>query len=174
MNSKAFFRARCALVLLLAVSGLANCGGNSSTGQLPPPPPSNQVPTISLLAPSCAPAGEPLPLTVVGLNFVASSVVQWNGSDQPTTSNGSFNGLIAQISASDVASAGTAAVRVFNPGSGGGSSNSLTFTITTGAVDPQSIAVDPAGNFAYVMNGGCRAALVATCPCTRSTPRPEP
>jgi DNA-binding beta-propeller fold protein YncE len=46
-------------------------------------------------------------------------------------------------------------VTVFNPGPGGGLSNSLTFTITTGAVDPQSIAVDPTGKFAYVMNGGC-------------------
>jgi YVTN family beta-propeller protein len=31
----------------------------------------------------------------------------------------------------------------------------LTFTITPGAVDPLSIAVDPAGKFAYVLNGGC-------------------
>ena len=86
---------------------------------------------------------------------MAGSVVRWNGSDRPTTSNGSINGLIAQISASDIAAAGTAAVTVFNPGPGGGSSNSLTFTITPGAVDPQSIAVDPAGKFAYVANGGC-------------------
>jgi YVTN family beta-propeller protein len=81
--------------------------------------------------------------------------VRWNGSDRPTTSNGTFNGLIAQISASDIAAAGTAEVTVFNPAPGGGSSNSLTFTITTGGVDPQSIAVDPTGKFAYVMNGGC-------------------
>jgi YVTN family beta-propeller protein len=117
------------------------------------------VPTISLLAPSCAPPEEPVQLTVVGpnpgANFVAGSVVRWNGSDRPTTSNGSINGLIAQISASDVAAVGTAAVTVFNPGPGGGSSNSLTFTITTGAVDPQSIAVDPAGRFAYVASEGC-------------------
>jgi YVTN family beta-propeller protein len=115
----------------------------------------SSVPTIQVLFPSCAPAGEPIQLTVVGLNFVASSVVRWNGSDRPTTSNGSINGLIAQISASDVAAAGTAAVTVFNPGSGGGSSNASTFTITTGAVDPQSIAVDPAGKFAYVASEGC-------------------
>jgi YVTN family beta-propeller protein len=83
--------------------------------------------------------------------------VRWNGSDRPTTSNGSINGLIAQISASDVAAAGTAAVTVFNPGPGGGSSNASTFTITTGAVDPQSIAVDPAGKFAYVASEGCDA-----------------
>jgi YVTN family beta-propeller protein len=115
----------------------------------------NSVPTISLLGPSCAPAGEPVQLTVVGLNFVASSVVRWNGSDRPTTSNGSINGLIAQISASDVAAAGTAAVTVFNPEPDGGSSNTSTFTITSGAVDPQSIAVDPAGKFAYVASEGC-------------------
>jgi DNA-binding beta-propeller fold protein YncE len=120
------------------------------------------LPTIQVLSPNCAPAGEPLQLTVVGpnpgSNFVTSSVVRWNGSDQPTMSNGSVNGLVAQISASDVAAAGTAAVTVFNPGPGGGSSNELTFTITPGAVDPQSIAVDPTGKFAYVASEGCDAA----------------
>jgi 6-phosphogluconolactonase len=35
----------------------------------------------------------------------------------------------------------------------------LIFTITTGAVDPQSIAVDPAGKFAYVMNAGCNGGV---------------
>jgi YVTN family beta-propeller protein len=118
------------------------------------------VPTISVLAPNCIPAGEPsFQLLVVapypGSNFVASSIVRWNGSDRPTTSNGSVNGLTAQISASDIAAAGTAAVTVFNPGPGGGSSNALTFTITTGADYPQSIAVDPAGKFAYVASQGC-------------------
>src|SRR3984885_14994407 len=122
---------------------------------------SSSVPTISALFPSCAPAGEQLVdstdnlLTVVGTNFDPSSVVRWNGSDRPTTSNGSVNGLVAQISASDVATAGTAAVTVFNSGSGGGSSNPSTFTISTGAVDPQSIAMDPAGKFAYVASEGC-------------------
>ncbi len=121
----------------------------------------NPVPAISSLDPGCAIAGEQFvdsvnnQLTVVGSNFVAGSVVRWNGSDLPTTSNGSINGLTAQISAGDIAAAGTAAVTVFNPAPGGGSSNSLTFTITTGAVDPQSIAMDPAGKFAYVLNGGC-------------------
>ena len=117
------------------------------------------VPTIQVLDPSGVPAGEPsFQLLVVGpypgSNFVTGSVVRWNGSDRPTISNGSVNGLIAQISASDIAAAGTAAVTVFNPGHGGGSSNALTFTITTGSVDPQSIALDPTGKFAYVMDGG--------------------
>ena len=115
----------------------------------------NPVPTIDILYPSCAPAGEPVQLEVVGVNFVASSVVLWNGSDLPTTSNGTVNGLSAQISASDVAAAGTANVTVVNPAPGGGTSNTSPFTITTGAVGPQSIAVDPAGKFAYVASEGC-------------------
>ncbi len=119
----------------------------------------NPIPTIQVLFPNSIPAGEQsFQLEVVapypGSNFVTGSVVRWNGSDRPTISNGSVNGLIAQISASDIAAAGTAAVTVFNPGPGGGSSNALTFTITTGSVDPQSIALDPTGKFAYVMDGG--------------------
>jgi 6-phosphogluconolactonase len=245
MKTNAFCRAIYALFVLLAVSGLASCGGSSAKEQPPPPTPTittispssavaggaaftltingtnfvaasmvnfggsapantfvnstqltaaipassiasagplavtvtnpapeagtsnamnftvtssaGTVPMISVLAPSCAPAGEPLQLTVVGLNFMASSVVRWNGNDQPTTGNGSINGLIAQISASDVAAAGTAEVTVFNPGPGGGSSSASSFTITPGAVDPQSIAVDPAGKFAYVASSGCDA-----------------
>ena len=116
------------------------------------------VPTILALFPSSVPAGEPsFQLQVVGpnpgSNFLTGSVVRWNGSARPTTSD-AVNGLVAQISASDIAAAGTAAVTVFNPGAGGGSSNALTFTITTGSVDPQSIALDPTGKFAYVMDGG--------------------
>ena len=166
------------LATLISLS-LCACGGGgggatsqssinqpASSGSSP-----NPVPTISTLFPSCAPAGEQFidgvdnQLTVIGPyptpapGFVAGSVVRWNGSDRPTTSNGSVNGLTAQISASDIAAAGTAVVTVFNPAPGGGSSNSLTFTITTGAVDPQSIAVDPTGKFAYVMNGGCNGGV---------------
>jgi len=121
------------------------------------------VPTISSFYPNCAPAGERFvnsvnnQLTVSGGNFVASSVVRWNGADRPTTLDPNSEGeiLTAQISASDIAAAGTAEVTVFNPPPGGGSSKPLTFTITTGGVDPQSIAVDSAGKFAYVANAGC-------------------
>ncbi len=121
----------------------------------------NPIPTIQILFPSCIPAGEQsFQLQVAGpypgSNFVTGSVVRWNGSDRPTTMD-AINGLIAQISASDVAVAGTAAVTVFNAGPGGGSSNALTFTITTGADYPQSVAVDPAGKFAYVASEGCDA-----------------
>jgi len=126
------------------------------------------VPTINSFYPSCAPAGEQFvdsvdnQLMVSGLNFVASSVVRWNGTDLPTTLDSNSGGgvVTAQISASDIAAAGTAAVTVFNPPPGGGSSNSLTFTITPGGVYPQSIAVDSAGKFAYVANEGCNGGVV--------------
>ncbi|MGA7823259.1 MAG: beta-propeller fold lactonase family protein [Steroidobacteraceae bacterium] len=157
---------------LCACGGGGGGGGGTSQSSTSQPASSgsgaNPVPTISALIPSCAPAGEQFidgvdnQLTVAaptGGLFVAGSVVRWNGSDRPTTSNGSINGLTAQISASDIGAAGTAVVTVFNPAPGGGTSNSLTFTITKGAVDPQSIAVDPAGKFAYVMNGGCNGGV---------------
>jgi len=238
-----------ALFLLLAVSGLVNCGANSSTGKLPPPPAptitsispntavaggaaftltingtnfvagstvnfvgatttfvnstqltaaipassiasagmsavtvtnpapgggtsnainftvtgTSSVPTLSSMYPSCVPAGEQFvdsinnQLTLSGLNFEASSVVRWNGTDLPTTldPNSMDEILTAQVPASDIATAGTVAVTVFNPAPGGGTSNSLTFTTTTGSANPQSVAVNPAGNFAYVASQGC-------------------
>ena len=146
----------------VTVTNPAPDGGASNAINFTVTSSASTVPTISFLSPSCVPAGEQFvdsvddQLTVVGQNFVPGSVVRWNGSDRPTTVD-SNQVLIAQISASDIAAAGTAAVTVFNPAPGGGSSSASTFTITTGAVDPQSIAVDPAGKFAYVASEGCSA-----------------
>ena len=107
------------LTLSLCACGGGGGGGTSQSLSNPPVSSgssSNLVPTISLLSPNCAPAGEQFidgadnQLTVVGSNFVADSVVRWNGSDRTTTSNGSINGLTAQMSASDIAAAGTAVV----------------------------------------------------------------
>jgi YVTN family beta-propeller protein len=122
----------------------------------------NPVPTITSLIQSCAPVnGGAFKLLVNGSGLVPSSIVQWNGSDLPTTFLGPFNGLLlisAQVPASDIAVTGSpvvAAITVFNPPPGGGTSNSSNFTILAGGVGPQSIAVDPTGRFAYVANNGC-------------------
>ncbi len=147
-------------LLIVALIGVWGCGGGTTQPLTSGP---ILVPTINSLGPSCAPAGEQFvdsvdnQLVVAGANFVDSSVVRWNGADRPTTldSNSLGSILTAQISASDIAAAGTAAVTVFNPAPGGGSSNSSTFTITPGGVDPKSIVVDPTGKFAYVANAGC-------------------
>lgn len=115
----------------------------------------NPIPTINSLSPGCAPAGgESFSLFVDGTNFVASSVVRWNGSDLPTTVF-SASGVQAHIPVSDVSVAATAAVTAFNPSPGGGSSTTVTFTVTSGGVNPQSITVDPTGKFAYVADTGC-------------------
>jgi YVTN family beta-propeller protein len=115
------------------------------------------VPTIASLSPAIAAnGGAGFTLIVNGTNFVFTSVVQWNGSNRSTAFVSSSR-VTAQISAADIATAGAATITVFNPAPGGGSSNSATVAITTaatGAADPQSIAVDPSGKFAYVLNGG--------------------
>jgi 6-phosphogluconolactonase len=112
------------------------------------------VPTIASLSPAMTVnGGAGFTLIVSGSDFVLTSVVQWNGSNRSTTFVSSSQ-VTAEVSATDIATAGAATITVFNPTPGGGSSNSATFTITTGAVDPQSITVDPSGKFAYVLNGG--------------------
>src|SRR5206468_12267326 len=84
----------------------------------------------SSIPPSTAAVGSgAFTLTVTGTNFVASSVVRWNASNRTTTFVSSTQ-LQAQILASDIAATGTAAVTVFNPTPGGGTSSSVTFTIT--------------------------------------------
>lgn len=114
----------------------------------------NPIPTISSLDPSCAPVGgQAFTLAVIGTNFVPSSVIRWNGKDLPTTLNG--GPLTANIPASDIATAGTAAVTVFNPAPGGGVSDLVSLNIVAGGVGPTSLAVDPSGKFAYVANEGC-------------------
>jgi YVTN family beta-propeller protein len=147
----------------VTVTNLGPGGGTSSAVNFTITSGQNPVPTIDSLSPSCTPQGEQQvldpftngQLLVNGQNFVASSVVRWNGSDRQTTFANNSQ-LTAQISASDIAAAGTAAVTVFNPAPGGGNSNSTTFTITAGGVSPVSIAVDQhTGKFAYVANAGC-------------------
>jgi hypothetical protein len=67
-----------------------------------------------------------------GFKLNASSIVRWNGEDRPTSfvPVEAFQGTLrAQISAADIANAGTARVTVFNPGPGGGESDALTFVI---------------------------------------------
>jgi hypothetical protein len=103
------------------------------------PPSNNPVPTTSSLAPNSAIAGgTAFTLTVNGTNFVSNSVVRWNGVDRPTTFV-SATQLTAAIPAADIAVTGTAAVTVFNPTPGGGTSNPQTFTISGSAACPCSL-----------------------------------
>lgn len=101
----------------------------------------NPTPTITSLNPTMATAGgAAFTLTVNGTNFIAGSVVRWNGSDR-TTSFGSGTLLTAQIPASDLTTAGTASVTVFNPAPGGGLSNVASFTVNNPT--PQLSGMNP-------------------------------
>jgi hypothetical protein len=116
------------LVSLFVLVFFTGCGGGSGSSGVGPPP-QNPVPAIVSLSPDSATAGgAAFTLTVKGSNFVSSSSVQWNGSTVPTT-YASSGQLQAQISALDIANSGSAAVSVFNPVPGGGSSGTAEFTI---------------------------------------------
>src|SRR6266498_3228501 len=87
----------------------------------------NPVPSITSVNPTSATAGGAgFTLTVNGSNFISTSVVRWNGADRSTTFVNSGQ-LSASIQGSDIANAGSAAVTVFNPSPGGGTSSSVSF-----------------------------------------------
>jgi len=85
---------------------------------------------------------------VTGTNFNPSSKVRWNGADR-TTTYVSVTSLTAAIPASDIASAGTASVTVFNPTPGGGTSAAKTFTIS----GPTITVLAPNGGETYYLGG---------------------
>jgi pimeloyl-ACP methyl ester carboxylesterase len=139
----------------IAAAGSANVkvvnpspgGGTSNTLSFTiQPPAANPVPAVSSLIPSSAVAGEPgFALTVVGSNFVGTSFVRWNGSPRSTVFV-SPTELTAAISAADIATAGSIAVKVVNPSPGGGTSNTLTFIVQPPPQNPlpQVTTIDPA------------------------------
>jgi hypothetical protein len=127
-------------VLLLAILCFG-CGGYSSPTTAPAQ--AGFVPVIAAIMPNTANHGGPaFTLTVNGNTFNANAVVNWNGVAQANTAHPAMNQLTVAMPASAVATAGTVAVTVTNPGSstpggpyGGGSStmsetsNSMMFTI---------------------------------------------
>jgi hypothetical protein len=111
-------------------------GGTSAPLTFTVTAPANPVPVATSLSPTSASAGSAtLTLTVNGSGFVNGSVVRWNGGSRTTTFV-SASQLRATITTSDLASAGSAAVSVFTPTPGGGTSSSLTFTITASTGRP--------------------------------------
>ncbi len=98
------------------------------------------VPGLISMTPSSASAGGAVfELTVVGANFTPSSIVRWNGTSRITTFVDGGT-LTANITASDIMSAGSATVTVFNPSPGGGTSNALTFVISGPTATPSATA----------------------------------
>lgn len=115
----------------------------------------NPTPIATSLTPSSASAGTgAFTLTVNGASFLPASVVRWNGANR-TTTYVSANEVRAQITATDIATAGSASVTVFNPTPGGGTSAALTFTITPPNAVPTITGLTPssttAGTSAFSM-----------------------
>lgn len=89
----------------------------------------NPVPATNSITPVSVIAGDPdFVLTVTGTDFVAASVVRWNGLDRATNYI-SATELQALIPAADIATIGSAVISVFNPLPGGGTSNTQLLNI---------------------------------------------
>jgi hypothetical protein len=113
----------------LTVTNPAPGGGTSNAQTFTITATPNPVPVTTGIGPTSTIAGSAdFTLTVDGSNFISDSVVQWNDSPRTTTFVSSSS-LIATISASDVAFAGTVPITVMTPTPGGGISNTQTFTI---------------------------------------------
>lgn len=128
----------------------------------------NGIPFLNQpLVPSAVPPGSAaFTLTVHGASFTPASTVNWNGTPLVTTYV-NRNQLTASVPAADLTTTSTSSVTVSNPGSGGGTSNVVPFTITNpmSSLNFQAVA-SPTPNATSVatgdINGDGRPDLVAT------------
>ena len=120
----------------------------------------NPIPALGSLEPNTTASGSSaFTLALNGSNFIPNSVVQWNGSNRTTTFV-SATQIQAAIPASDVATSGTAQITAVNPAPGGGQSNALSFTISSGnnpipalaSLAPNTI-VSGSSAFTFTLNG---------------------
>ncbi|MDB5351015.1 MAG: hypothetical protein JWN86_2262 [Planctomycetota bacterium] len=115
----------------LAVNGAVTLDSNTFSIPLDPPP------VVTSLFPVSVPeSATGLTLTVNGTDFVAGSVVLFNGTPLTTVFVGSTQ-LQVTVPAVDVGEEGTATITVLTPGPGGGLSGPQLFTIT----DPSVVAL---------------------------------
>jgi uncharacterized protein (TIGR03437 family) len=137
----------------ITVVNPGNAPSTALTFNVTPP----ATPTISNIAPATATArGPAFTLTVTGSNFVAASIVTWNGVGLPTTFISSTQ-LTAQVAASWVAAPGSASISVYNA-SGVNYAPPATFTIlntaapTLTSLSPASVVADGLA-FSLTVNG---------------------
>ncbi len=106
---------------------------------------SNPVPTLSDMTPLTANVGDAATVvTINGRDFAGQPTVLWNGSARPATLMSSTQ-LQATLLVTDLTTAGQALVTVSNPGPGGGSSNSLVFSVEPVLASGNKLSVLPAG-----------------------------
>jgi hypothetical protein len=118
--------------LLLTIGGCSGggAGGGSGPSLSNGSSLNNPMPAITSLAPASAAAGAAAQaLTINGSGFTSNATVTYNGAAH-TASYLSSTQLSVQLSAADLATAGSYAVVATNPAPGGGASNSVNFTVT--------------------------------------------
>lgn len=107
-----------------------NTNGQSASVTFTVNPASNPVPTLTSISPATVAAGSAqFTMMVIGTNFINSSVVKWGATNLATTFVDGTH-LSAIVPANLLTAAGSAAVTVFNPTPGGGTSAAQTFTIS--------------------------------------------
>jgi hypothetical protein len=119
----------------------------------------NPLPAISSISPNTKMVGDStFTMIVNGSNFLASSVVQFNGIAKTTTFVNA-NQLTVSIPSSDLTVAGTFPITVFNPLPGGGTSIPQIFTVSApnpvpvlSSISPNSKNVGDPG-FTMTVNG---------------------
>jgi trimeric autotransporter adhesin len=129
-------------------------GGTSAAASLPVV---NPAPGAISISPSTLPIGvtAPTTITVTGSNFLGTSVAQINGAMRPTKVI-SGTQLTFQLTASDQASAGKAAITVSTPSPGGGTSAAATLSLVSSSapvitmVAPMSFTLNTADNITVV------------------------
>lgn len=140
--------------LSITVNNAAPGGGTSSALTLAVTTP---APSLSSISPNSATAGSGgITLTVIGNNFVSSSVVRVNGANRATTFVSNTQ-LTAAIPASDLAVGAFLSITVFTPAPGGGTSSPVTFTVNNPVPSISSISPNPVlalgGSFTLTVSG---------------------
>ena len=126
--------------------GVHNTDGGSVASNTMPVTVANAPLSVTSLAPAFVTAGGPAYVqTVFGTGFSASSTVQFNGSPRTTTFV-STTEINAQLSATDIASIGSAAITVVNSGANAGTSAALTLTLGTPSSDATAYQINPQHN----------------------------
>ncbi len=123
------------------------------------------VPSITSLSPTSVPAGSSsVVITVVGKNFISTSIVSINGVTYSTTFVDTAH-LTVTLGPTDLASTGTLSLVVTNPGGAGNQSKPASFVVQTAVTTPtlQSLTLSAAS----VVGGSSVAGTV-----TLSSPAP--
>ena len=140
-------------VVQITVRSPAPGGGTSSPFSFSV---NNPVPAISAINPAGVLVGSGITaLDVMGSNFVATSVVAWNGAALTTTFV-SATELKATVPAADLASGSVIQITVQSPAPGGGASSPVNFTVNDPT--PAILAINPAS----VLVGSGNTALDVT------------